>query len=193
MKVIHLLCKRQVGQAIAVVGQEFFFSLQVSLHLLQALTDVGTDPRIREGDIPILNITVKQLDILGPGGQDEVVGGTLIVVQKIVFDRFRTMPQAQDKVLVPVVGIVLHYMPEDGAIADLYHRFGDVFRVTNPQSKPTAKENDFHIPLSRLRSRIKRSRRLVLRAKSPLGSDGIVRPEADLPSDWEEGRHPRKL
>ena len=58
VKVVKLLGKGHVGEAIAVVRQEFFFSFQILLDRFQALADIGIDSRIREGDAPIMDIAV---------------------------------------------------------------------------------------------------------------------------------------
>src|SRR5260370_1255062 len=129
--------------------------------------------------------------MLSSPGQDEIVRGALVVVQKIVFNRFCTVPQAQDEILVPIVSVILHYMPEDGPISDMYHRLRNVFRITNTQSHSAAEENDFHMALSKSRSVIKRSRRRVLPAKFHLGSGGIVRRGVARPAGWEVERRRR--
>ena len=58
VKVVKLFGKGHVGQAIAVVREEFFFPFKMLLNRLQALTNVGTDSGVRECDSPILDITV---------------------------------------------------------------------------------------------------------------------------------------
>src|SRR5260370_22432517 len=128
--------------------------------------------------------------MLSSPGQDEIVRGALVVVQKIVFNRFCTVPQAQDEIFVPIVSVILHYMPEDGPISDMYHRLRNVFRITNTQSHSAAEENDFHMALSKSRSVIKRSRRRVLPAKFHLGSGGIFWRAVCPPAGWEEERPP---
>jgi hypothetical protein len=57
VKVFQLLRKRQVDEAIAIVGQEFIFPFEVLLYCFQALADIGIDSCIRKGDPPVLDIT----------------------------------------------------------------------------------------------------------------------------------------
>src|SRR5260370_38873048 len=98
--------------------------------------------------------------MLSSPGQDEIVRGALVVVQKIVFNRFCTVPQAQDEILLPIVSVILHYMPEDAPISDMYYRLRNVFRITNKLSHSSAEETAFHMALSKSGSFIKLSRRL---------------------------------
>ena len=65
VKVLQLLGQRQVGETIAVVGQKFLFALEILLHRLQPLSDVGIDARVREGNAPVVNIAVQQFQVLG--------------------------------------------------------------------------------------------------------------------------------
>ena len=59
VKVVKLLGKRHVGQAIAVVRQEFLFPFQILLNRLQPLPNIGIDSGVRERDAPIMDITVQ--------------------------------------------------------------------------------------------------------------------------------------
>src|SRR5277367_4651043 len=85
------------------------------------------------------------MDFLAALRPDEVVGDGFIIVQKVVFDAVPLVPQAQDKVFVTEMSIVLHQMPEDRPIPDLNHGFGNIVGVApQPQSLATAKQYDFH-------------------------------------------------
>jgi len=139
VKVLQLLRKRKVGKAVAVVGQKFLFALQILLHHLQAHPDVGIDSGIGEGNAPIVDITVQQFKILGAARQDKVVRGAFVVVEEVVLDGIGAMPQAENKVLVAEVGVVLHDMPQDGPVADMHHGLGQIFGVADPHALPAAK------------------------------------------------------
>ncbi len=98
------------------------------------------------------------------------------------------MPQTKNKILVPVVSVVLHDVPEDGPIADVDHGLGNILRVANTQAHSSAKQDYFH--LDSLLETIKR-----VRAKqqfpptmSHLGNDGIARRATGLRGGWEEER-----
>src|SRR5438552_48163 len=75
---------------------------------------------------------------------------TFVVLQEIVLDNVATITKAKDKVLMAVVGVVLHHVPNDGTIPNVYHRLRQVLAVSDPQSQATAKKNYFHFFLSEL-------------------------------------------
>src|SRR5437879_13411502 len=70
-----------------------------------------------------------------------------VVIPEIVLDDVGAVAQAQDEVLVPEVGVVLHHVPENRAIADRHHWLRDVLVVV-PKSHPqaTAEQHDLHGP-----------------------------------------------
>src|SRR5262249_10349096 len=53
--------------------------------------------------------------------------------------------EAENKVLVPEVGVVFHQVPENRPRPDLHHGFGDVVNVPpEPHADSTTKEHHFH-------------------------------------------------
>ena len=67
------------------------------LHRLESLPDVGLRSRVDEVNAPVLDITrTEQLDVFAAVGKDEVVGGALAVVQKIMFDRLGLVAETKD-------------------------------------------------------------------------------------------------
>src|SRR6266849_2936330 len=66
MKVVQLLGKGHGGKAVAIVRQKFLFPFQILLNRLQALADIGIDPRVRERDAPIMDIAIEQLEVFVP-------------------------------------------------------------------------------------------------------------------------------
>jgi hypothetical protein len=60
-------------------------------------------------------------------------------------DHVALVAEAKDEVLVPMVGVGLHDMPEDGPVADGEHRFWPVFGFfAQARAAPTAQDDDFH-------------------------------------------------
>ena len=55
--------QRQVGEAVAVVGQEHLLALQEGLHGLEAHADVGVEAGVDEGDLPVLDVAGEQVDL----------------------------------------------------------------------------------------------------------------------------------
>src|SRR6185503_5468879 len=59
--------------------------------------------------------------------------------------------EAEDEVLVPEVGVVLHQVPEDRPVADLDHRLGDLAGVlTQARAQPAAEQDHLHVRSSLL-------------------------------------------
>src|SRR5437879_11524981 len=48
-----------------------------------------------------------------------------------------------------VMGVILHYMPQNWSVPNRNHRFWDLFRILpQPHSQSTTKQHDFHSKLS---------------------------------------------
>src|SRR4029453_19427887 len=88
---------------------------------------------------------MQKLDMLGPLAQDEIVGYALVIVEEVFLDLIAFVTEAEDEVRVPIVGVVLHHMPDDRPVAEWHERFRDTLRVV-PQAgaKPAAKKHDLH-------------------------------------------------
>src|SRR5277367_5192255 len=144
-KMFNLLRKWQVGKTIAVVGKELIVLFEVFLDCFQALSDIGMDSRIRKGDPPIMDVGVEKLKILPTTRQDKIIRSALIVIQEVILDCVGPVPQAQNKVLVPKVGVILHYMPKDRPRTDSHHRFWDALRIfPETHAQTTTKQYYFH-------------------------------------------------
>lgn len=132
VEVVQLLRKMQIGQTIAVICQKFLVAVEMFLNGSQALANVRVDSRVGECDLPVIDVAIEQLQFLAAARQDKIVGDTLVVIEKVVLHYVRPIAQAENEVFVPEVGIVLHHMPQNRAVADLNHRLRDVFRVPDP-------------------------------------------------------------
>src|SRR5712692_4256596 len=92
---------------------------------------------------------MEQLETLSPAGQNEVIRDAFVVVQEVVLDRVRAVPQAEDEVLMTKVGVVLHYVPKDRPVTDRNHWLGNIVGIVpQPHSQAATEQNDFHrLPL----------------------------------------------
>jgi hypothetical protein len=72
--------------------------------------------------------------VLAALAEDEVVAQRLLVLEEVLLDVVGLVPEAQDEVLVPVVGVVLHQVPHDRAVPDRDHRLGDVLENSRSRS-----------------------------------------------------------
>ena len=68
-------------------------------------------------------------------GEHEVVRQGLVVGEEELLDRLGLVAQAEDEVLVPPGGVVLHDVPEDRPAADRDHRLRDAC-VASPMRMP---------------------------------------------------------
>ena len=80
---IDLLVEREIRQAVTVVRQKNVFTFKIFLDSLKTLSDIRRRPGIGEGDVPIVDITVKKLQVFAALGQDEIVGMCFVVVQEM--------------------------------------------------------------------------------------------------------------
>ncbi len=133
----------QVGEAVRVVGEEDLLLVDVLAHRRQALADVRAHPGVDEGDPPVLDVRVEQLEVAAAARQDEVVGDPFLVVEEVVLDDVALVAEAEDEVRVPVVGVVLHEVPQHRAGADRDHRLRDLVGVVaHPQPLAAAEQHD---------------------------------------------------
>jgi len=87
---------------------------------------------------------VKQCLRLGAEPQCDVASVPEVIAE-IIADHFALVAEAEDEILVAVVGVGLHDVPEDGAIADGEHRLGaELGFLLQARAAPTAKDDDFH-------------------------------------------------
>src|SRR5271155_1173883 len=88
---------------------------------------------------------MEQLEMFSALRKSEIVREAFVVVTEVVLDGVRPISQAQDEIAMAEMCVVLHHMPQDGAIADRHHGFGDVVRIfPQPHSQTAAKEDDLH-------------------------------------------------
>jgi hypothetical protein len=97
----------------------------------EALANIGIDSRVHEGYPPIVDIAIEQIDLLATTRKNKIVGSALVVIEKVIFDDFGSISQAQNEVFMPKVSVIFHNMPENRPVTDLHHRLGNIFRVTN--------------------------------------------------------------
>ena len=95
---------------------------------LEPLPDVRVQAGVDEGDLPVLDVAGQQLHRLAAVREHEVVGDRLVVVEEVVLDGVGLVAEAEDEVLVPVVGVVAHHVPQDRPVADGHHRLGHGLR-----------------------------------------------------------------
>ena len=141
----HHIGKRRISQAVAVRRKEGLVLAEVLPHRAETLPDAAVQARVHERDAPVVDVAADQLDALAALREHEVVAQRLVVVEEEVLDRLGAMAQADDEVLVPEVGVVLHDVPQDRPVPDRDHRLRDAAgAVAHPQAEPAAEEHHLH-------------------------------------------------
>ena len=87
-----------------------------------------------------MDIAIEELKVLSALREDEVVGKAFAVVQEVILDDIAAVTEAENEIAVAVVRVVLHDMPEERAVPNVDHRFGDMLGVVSePHPEATAK------------------------------------------------------
>ena len=87
-----------------------------------------------------MNIAAQQFQVLAPFGQHEIVGEAFVVREKVPFDGICLVAEAEDEVVMSIVGVILHNMPQDRAVTYWHHRLGQGLGVlAHPHAEATAK------------------------------------------------------
>ena len=104
----------EIGEAVGVVGEEHLVAIEVRAaprrrrSPMLVVSPVSTNV-IRQSSMSRL----QQVDLAPALGQDEVVRHALVVLEEELLDLVAAVAEAQDEVLVPEVGVVLHQVPQD--------------------------------------------------------------------------------
>jgi hypothetical protein len=75
------------------------------------LANIGAHSSIREGYLPRINVTIEKLKTFASFGKNEVVGYTFVIVEEIILNKIRPIPEAENEIIIAVMGIILHDMP----------------------------------------------------------------------------------
>ena len=92
-----------------------------------------------EGDRPVLHVAAEQLD--AAVAEHEVGGRRLVVMQEEVLDVMSAIPEAQDEVAVPEMGVIAHHVPQQRPGAHRVHGLGQVVALR----QPPAEQHDLHL------------------------------------------------
>ena len=134
-----------VGEAVAVVGEEHLLALDMGAHRKQALADVPPQPGVDHGDAPVALGIAEGLDRVAEARDHAVRIDMRPVVQEELLDDVRLVAEAEHEIAVAVLAVVMHQVPEDRLVADRDHRLRDVLRIiANSGAETAAEQNCFH-------------------------------------------------
>src|SRR5712692_142242 len=135
----------EIRQIVAVVRQENFVAIQIFLYRFQSLANVCICSRVDKCNCPVVDVTIEDLDVSATIEQHEVVRYQFTVIYKVVFDDIGTISEAENEILVPEMGIVLHHVPQNRPVANVDHRLGGSFpRLSDPHTEPAAEKHYLH-------------------------------------------------
>src|SRR5262249_42381141 len=142
--------QRRIGEAVAVVGEKHLLVLDEVLDRQQSLSNVSPRAGIDERDAPFRRLFAEDLDLLAEARDDAVAVRGLPIVKKVFLDDVGFVSEAQDEVLVPILAVVLHHVPQDRLMSDRHHGLRNAFRIfANSGPEPTAEQDDLHDTSSR--------------------------------------------
>src|SRR5206468_8125671 len=92
-----------------------------------------------------MHVRVEDLQVLAAVRQEQIVGEVFVVGQEVILNDVTLVPQAQDQLVVPEVGVVLHNVPQDRSAAHVNHGLRDAFvGLSDPHTKATAEQYNLH-------------------------------------------------
>jgi hypothetical protein len=65
--------KRQIRQAVAIIRQKQLVIANIFFDRAQPLTDIRPHARVGKGDLPVVDVAARKLEVFATMGQDEVV------------------------------------------------------------------------------------------------------------------------
>src|SRR5579859_5595167 len=122
LEVGNHLRQRKVSKHIRVVDQKTFFSLKIFFNGQQTFPQARINAGIGEGNRPVINVLVEQVQLVTSFRINEIIGEVLVIIDEIIFDAIPHVTQAQNEILVTKVGVIFHDVPDYRTIANRDHR-----------------------------------------------------------------------
>jgi hypothetical protein len=103
-------------------------------------------PGIDESDFPVVYVARVEIDLSSALGHREIVRQAFVVRQKEFANEVAAIAEAQYELLVAVMGVVAHQVPDYRSRTDIDERLRDCVRVLpKARSKATTEQDDFHL------------------------------------------------
>src|SRR5258706_4439326 len=118
-----------IGETVAIVREEKLFILNLRANRPKPFPDISPKTGIDKRHTPIFFWLTKKFDLRTELRYGAVGEGVRPVVDKEFLDRVRLISKAKHEILVPVVTVILHNMPEDRLMADWDHRLWNRFGI----------------------------------------------------------------
>lgn len=105
------------------------------------------DSGVNERNTPLGRPFAKELNLGAVFGNHTIAAFRNLVIQEIVLDNVRFVPEAQDKIVMAILAIILHDVPQNWMVSDRNYWLRNVLRiVTNSRTQSAAKKNNLHDP-----------------------------------------------
>src|SRR5262249_158642 len=103
-------------------------------------------PGVYQRNAPILLVVLVVILDLRPGAQAKRdVAGIPVIVAEIFLDDFALIAETEQEVLMPIVGVDVDDVRQDGAVANRHHWLGPEFSfLAQARAQTTAKNHYFH-------------------------------------------------
>src|SRR5215469_11305201 len=93
----------RISKYVGVVSEEHRIAFDEPPNAAQPLADRRMQAGVHEGNPPVGDVRLEQLNISGTAAEDEVVGPCLVVVKEEILDRRGAVAEAEYEVPVPVM------------------------------------------------------------------------------------------
>src|SRR6266478_3193524 len=103
----HLL-QWSVGQPVAVIGEKYLFILDEMLYRQQSLADVAPCSRVDKGNAPVRRALAQDLNFLAKIRDGAIGARRHPVAKKILLYDVGLVAEAQNKITVAILAVVLH-------------------------------------------------------------------------------------
>src|SRR5579859_7215368 len=130
-----------VGQSVYVIGQENLLIPDVLTDGEEALAYKGLGTSIGECNPPVREVGAEQFYVSTAFGKDKITRQRFIVVKEKPLNSLAFMTEAQDKILVAIMRVILHQVPHNWGIPDGDQRLRNIFGVLPQPQTQTATEN----------------------------------------------------
>src|SRR5262245_11705221 len=142
---INHVVQWRIRQSIAIVREKDLFILDEMSDCQQSCPDVTPSSRVNKCNAPIWWTFTQYFNLLAEIRYDTIAVRRLFVVQEIILDDVRLVPEAKDEIVMTVLAVVLHDMPQDRLMANRHHRLGNGLGVfANTRAQPPTEQDHFH-------------------------------------------------
>src|SRR5215831_9644775 len=145
LEAIDHVVQRCVSQSIAIIGEKDLIVLNEMFHCHQSLPDIAPSSRVYKRNPPIRRKLTQDLHLLTEIRDNAVAVGGLLVVKEIILDDVCLVAEAKDEILVAVIAVILHNVPQYGVVSNSHHRLWNILGIfPHTGAEAAAKQHNLH-------------------------------------------------